>query len=163
MCPPLGSYKTIMAYKMPLCGGHPPHQFTYITANLTLAPELCLAGREHFDANDRRKKAMNRRVQYKSSSAAVLSDAISAASIEVRRTANNALATLYAEPTGTTTLENPFKAGNGKPEKLNEFEFWVDPDEYKISVRTALKNDTRIVSLLWSSKVSYDTRAELVN
>lgn len=79
------------------------------------------------------------RVKYSNFTVDTSGNTTSNTQVEVRRVSDSALATLYAASTEATEAysgSNPFNAGDGSPDSIGWFEFWVDPDIYDITVGT---------------------------
>lgn len=91
----------------------------------------------------------------------------SGAQVEVRD-ADGVLATLYAAATGATEAyagENPFLAGDGTPDKVGVFDFWVEEGFYTITVGSGASANSFPIEALSAerlTKMNYPTRAALV-
>jgi hypothetical protein len=83
-------------------------------------------------------------------------DVVPGAQIEVRLASDNSLATLYAASTGSTTLTNPFDA---ETDPAGEYQFWVNPGEYVVSVGVSPALYTYPLTILGNT--NFATRALL--
>lgn len=84
------------------------------------------------------------RTKFRQFAADALGNTVSGAAVEVRDADGN-LATLYAAASGATTLSNPMTAGDGSPETIGAFEFWIDQADYgdfDITVGSGLSAET---------------------
>jgi hypothetical protein len=83
---------------------------------------------------------------------------VASAAIELRRVADDSLATLYTAATGATTKSNPFNA-----EANGSFKFFVDQDRYELTVGTGASATTVPLDLVDARSVrTFKTRADFV-
>lgn len=83
---------------------------------------------------------------------------IAGAAVEVRRVADNSLATLYTDAGGGTGVSNPFTT-----EADGSYEFYTEPDRYNVLVGTGLSQETVPLDLTdGRAQVPWPSRAQAV-
>lgn len=83
---------------------------------------------------------------------------IAGAAVEVRRVADNSLATLYTDAGGGTGVSNPFAT-----EADGSYEFYTEPDRYNVLVGTGLSQETVPLDLTdGRAQVPWPSRAQAV-
>lgn len=84
---------------------------------------------------------------------------VPSASVEVRRTADNSLASLFSDA-GTTPITNPFQASA----VTAEAEFYAQPDRYTVSISLGGDSTTEVIDLVDSREnLTFPTRASFVS
>jgi hypothetical protein len=102
------------------------------------------------------------RVKYNNFAVDASGAVISAAQVEVRNLAGD-LVTLYAGETGSSQAYgglNPFEAGDGSPDAVGFFSFWVEEDQVDITVGTGPSAST--TRHVFNKDYSYASRTALV-